>query len=191
MKLTKPAIVTGIVLGVLFLLGAWFVANYNSLVSASNAVDNSWAKVETQYQRRLDLIDNVLQSVKGSQGQEQAVFGKIADARSQYNNASTTEEKAAAASSIETNVAVIPRLQEAYPELKSNEQVTALVNELKTTENGIAEKRDFYNDTVTNYNNNITKFPKSIFAGMYGYEKAKLFKAEVSASKAPKVNFNE
>lgn len=191
MKLTKPAIVTGIVLGVLFLLGAWFVANYNSLVSASNAVDNSWAKVETQYQRRLDLIDNVLQSVKGSQGQEQEVFGKIADARSQYNNASTTEEKAAAASSIETNVAVIPRLQEAYPELKSNEQVTALVNELKTTENGIAEKRDFYNDTVTNYNNNITKFPKSIFAGMYGYEKAKLFKAEVSASKAPKVNFNE
>jgi LemA protein len=190
-KLTKPAIVTGIVLGVLFLLGAWFVANYNSLVSASNAVDNSWAKVETQYQRRLDLIDNVLQSVKGSQGQEQEVFGKIADARSQYNNASTTEEKAAAASSIETNVAVIPRLQEAYPELKSNEQVTALVNELKTTENGIAEKRDFYNDTVTNYNNNITKFPKSIFAGMYGYEKAKLFKAEVSASKAPKVNFNE
>lgn len=189
MNLSKPAIVTGIILGFFLIVGLWFMGNYNSLVTAHNAVDNSWAKVETQYQKRLDLIDNVLQSVKGAQKQEIAVFGKIADARTQYNNAKTTDEKAEAASNLETNVAIIPKLQEQYPELKSNEQVTALINELRSTETAIAEKRDLYNDTVTNYNNNITRFPKSIFAGMFGYEKAKLFKADAGAATAPKVSF--
>lgn len=189
MKLSRPAIVTAVILGVLLFFGLWVSGNYNSLVTASNGVDNTWAKVETQYQRRLDLIDNVVASVKGSQLQEQKVFGDIAKARTQYNQANTAEGKAEAANSIETNVALIPRLQEAYPELKSNEQVSKLIAELAGTENGILDVRNRYNDAVTNYNTNITRFPKNIFAGLFNYDKRTLFKSDVAASKAPVVNF--
>jgi LemA protein len=189
-KLSKPAIVTAVILGAFLFFGLWFAGNYNSLVVASNGVDNSWSKVETQYQRRLDLIDNVVASVKGSQLQEQKVFGDIAKARTQYNQANSAEGKAEAANSIETNVALIPRLQEAYPELKSNEQVTKLIAELAGTENGILDVRNRYNDAVTNYNNNITRFPKNIFAGLFNYDKRTLFKSDVAASKAPTVNFS-
>lgn len=189
MNLSKPAIITGAILFMLLLAFGWVSANYNSLVKAKSQVDNAWAKVETQYQRRLDLIDNVVSSVKGSQKQEIEVFSKIADARKQYNSATTTADKAEAASTIESTVAVLPRLQEAYPELKSNEQVTKLINELKGTEDGIAKKRDFYNDTVTNYNVNVSRFPKNIFSNMFGFDKAELFKADKGADKAPKVEF--
>lgn len=189
MKLTKPAKITAIVLAVVVVFGLWIGGNYNSLVTSKNEVDNSWAKVETQYQRRLDLIDNVVQSVKGAQGQEQKVFGDIANARKAYSNANSTSEKAAAASQIESNVAVIPKLQEAYPELKSNDQVTKLVGELQGTENQIASARDKYNDTATNYNNGVTRFPKNMFAGIFGFHKQALFKADQAAATAPKVKF--
>jgi LemA protein len=191
MKISTPAKITGFVLGIVLLIVMVFVGNYNGLVSASNGVDNRWARVETQYQRRLDTIDNVVASVKGAQGQEIKVFGDIAKARSQYNNATTSDGKAEAASNIETNVALIPKLQEAYPELKSNVQVTALINQLTGTEDQIATVRNEYNDSVTNYNTGITKFPKSVFAGMFGYDKKALFKSDAKASKAPTVNFSQ
>lgn len=191
-KISKPALVTGIILLVIVFLGLWTVGNYNGLVSASNTVDNSWAKVETQYQRRLDLIGNIVESVKGSQIQEQKVFKDIADGRKQYIASSGNPEgQAEAASKMETNIAVLPRLlQENYPELKSNEQVSKLITELQGTENGIASVRDRYNDVVTNYNTNITRFPKSLFAGFFNYSRRSLFKAETGAEKAPKVDFS-
>lgn len=188
-KLTKPAIATAVIGGVVLFTGLWVMGNYNSLVKSKADVDNSWAKVETQYQRRFDLIGNIVQSVKGAQIQEQKVFGQIADARKQYQNASTTSEKAEAAQAIETNVALIPRLQEAYPELKSNNQVTKLIDELKGTEDAIAGVRDGYNNTATNYNVNIKSFPKSAFANMFNFKEQKLFKAVDSAKEAPKVRF--
>lgn len=189
MKLTKPAIITLVVLFVVLILGTTVVGNYNSLVSSRADVDNSWAKVETQYQRRLDLIGNLVGSVKGAQGQEQTVFGKIADARKQYQNAQTTNDKASAASALETNIALVPKLQEAYPELKSNVQVTKLMDQLTGTENTIASARDNYNDTVKNYNVNIKSFPKSVYAGIFNYDQAKLFQADAQAKTAPKVDF--
>lgn len=191
MSLSKPAIITGAILAFILIMGMWLAGNYNNLVTEKNDVDNSWAKVETQYQRRLDLIDNVVSSVKGAQGQEQRVFGQIADARKQYANATTTEQKAEAASNVETTIAMLPRLQEQYPELKSNEQVSKLIGELQGTENGIAEKRDLYNDTVKNYNNSVMHIPGVWFANMFGFEKAKLFDADAAAATAPKVNFGE
>lgn len=194
MKLSRPAVITVIVLavvGILFLVG---VGNYNSLVAGNNGVDNSWAHVETQYQRRFDLIGNVVESVKGSQFQEQAVFKSIADARRQYQSAQASGNEngqARAASTIESNVALIPRLQEAYPELRSNEHVSRLITELQTTENGIADVRNDYNDTVTGWNNKVTRFPGNVFAGIFNFHKRALFKADVGALKAPKVNFDE
>ncbi|HEY5806151.1 MAG TPA: LemA family protein, partial [Candidatus Saccharimonadales bacterium] len=126
MKLTKPAIVTAVALGFVFIMGMTVAGNYNSLVKVDADVDNAWAKVETQYQRRFDLIGNLVESVKGSQFQELAVFKAIAEGRKQYTGATTPEGKAEAATSIETNLALVPRLQEAYPELKSNANVQAL-----------------------------------------------------------------
>lgn len=189
--MSKTAKVTGVILGILLIIGIWLMGNYNSLIVSKSQVDKSWAMVETQYQRRLDLIDNLVASVKGAQKQEVDVFVKIAEARKVYNNpSSTTEEKVNASSQIETNVvALLPRLQEAYPDLKSNQQVQGLMNELSGTENGILKERNKFNETVTNYNINIQRFPKSVFANMFGFEKHNLFKSNAGASVAPTVKF--
>lgn len=192
MKLSTPAIVTGVILLLGLIIFGWFTGNYNSLVGANEDVDNAWAKVETQYQRRFDLIGNLVESVKGSQLQEQTVFKSIADGRKQYTAAQQSGDEngqAVAASQLETNIALIPRLQEAYPELKSNTNVQSLMKELTGTEDGISKVRDTYNDTVTNYNKNVKRFPKSIFAAMFGYDERQQFKANAAAATAPQVNF--
>mgnify|MGYP001614664450 FL=1 len=191
MQLTKPAIITGSILVFSLILGMWLMGNYNSLISSKNAVDKSWSKVESQYQRRLDLIGNLLNSAKGAQKQEREVFIKIAEARKIYNNpSSTTNQKASAASQIETNtIALLPRLQEAYPDLKSNQQVQSLMNELTKTEDGILGARDTYNDTATNYNTGIQRFPKNLFAQWFGFSKVNLFKADSGANKAQEIEF--
>jgi LemA protein len=167
----------------------WVSGNYNSLVTAENQVDKSWASVETQYQRRLDLVGNLVSSVKGAQKQEVEVFGKIAEARSRYLAASTPEEKVTAVNDIETNIALVPRLQEAYPDLKSNTQVTKLMDQLTGTENGIQAARDHFNDTANNYNTQIERFPKNLFAASFGFEQKELFKAKAGAENAPIVSF--
>lgn len=188
-KLTPAAIKTLIILLVIVFIGFWCIGNYNSLITSQTAVEKSWASIETQYQRRFDLIGNIVESVKGGQKQELTVFSNIAEARKQYSSATSVNDKATAISSIETNLALMPRLQEAYPELKSNELIQSLMQELKGTENTIANSRDLYNTTATNYNNNIRKFPKSIFAKMFGFEKVTLFKSVQSADKAVQVKF--
>lgn len=187
--MSRTAIAVGIVLGVVAFIGFWIVGNYNSLVSSRNQVDKSWSMVENQYQRRLDLIDNLVESVKGAQGQEREVFIKIAEARTRYNSAVSDNDKAEAASNLETNIALLPRLQEAYPELKSNQQVQTLMTDLKGTEDGILKARDAYNATATNYNTNIERFPKNVFASTFGFEKRTLFKSDEGASKVTKVKF--
>ena len=187
MSLSKPAIVTGIIVGFLVIVGLWLAGNYNSLVTASNAVDNSKAKIDTQLERRYELIDNIVSSVEGSQAQENEVFGKIAAARKVGSSATSESGKADANATIDQQIALLPRLQEQYPDLKSNDQVTRLIQELQGTAGQVATARDKYNDTVTNYNNNITRFPKSIFANVFGFGKKELFKASVEAQKNPQV----
>lgn len=187
--MSKIAISLAVFFGFILLAGLWLMGNYNSLVSSQTAVEKAWATVETQYQRRFDLVGNLVESVKGGQKQELAVFTAIADARKQYSNAGSINEKAAAASVIETNIALIPRMQEAYPELKSNELVTTLMNDLRSTENQIATVRDGFNTTAANYNTNIRRFPKNIFASMFGFDKVTLFKATSGADKAVEVRF--
>lgn len=191
MKLSKPAIVTAIVIGFIAIVGLWLAGNYNSLVVASNAVDNSKAKIDTQLERRYELIDNIVSSVEGSQAQESTVFGKIAEARKIGSSSNDASAQAAANDTIDTQIALLPRLQEQYPDLKSNEQVSKLIAELQGTANSVRESRDTYNDTVTNYNNNITSFPKNIFAGIFNFDKRELFKASAAAQTNPKVNIEK
>lgn len=190
-KVKKSAIVTAIVLGFMAIIGLWLAGNYNSLVQANNAVDNSKAKIDTQLERRYELIDNIVASVKGSQAQESDVFGKIAEARKIGGQSGNSPEQAANANAaIDQQIALLPRLQEAYPELRSNDQVTRLIQELQGTAGQVASARDNYNNTVTNYNTNITSFPKNIFAGMFNFQKKELFKASKAAETNPKVDLN-
>lgn len=188
-NLSKPAKITLIVLLVVFFFAILIGGNFNSLVGSKNRVDQKWSNVEVQYQRRFDLIGNLVASVKGAQGQEKEVFDHIADARTKYNSAQTTDGKAQAASAVETNVALLPRLQEAYPDLKSNSAVQDLMKQLATTEDQVAKVRDDYNKTATNYNITVQRFPKNLFAGAFGYHTVTLFKSDQGAAKAPTVNF--
>ena len=192
MNVNSKGIFAGVVAFVVLAFVGWIVANFNSLVTMNEDVDNAWAKVETQYQRRFDLVGNLVESVKGSQLQEQEVFKAIANARSQYQGAQSKGDEnsqAQAASSIETNLALVPRLQEAYPELKSNQNVQSLMGQLAGTEDQIATVRDRYNDTVTNYNKGVQQIPKVLFASMFGYKERVQFKANSAAATAPTVNF--
>lgn len=187
--MTTPAIVTASILGFILIISVWFIGNYNSLVGSKNQVDKSWSMVETQYQRRLDLIDNLVSTVKGAQIQEQTVFGDIAQARTQYSGAQNSSDQAAAAGQVESALGRLLVITENYPELKSNESIRALQGELGKTEDGILSARNQYNESATSYNTNIQRFPKNIFASVFGFEKQNLFKSDSGAAKAPEVKF--
>ncbi len=142
----------GIIVIVVIVIGIIIFGNYNSLVTKSQAIDGQWAQVETQYQRRLDLIPNLVATVKGYMTQEQTVFAQITDARTKYAGAQTTDAKAAAGGEVESALARLLVIMENYPELKSITAVTQLMDELAGTENRISVERKRYNDLVLVYN---------------------------------------
>lgn len=187
----KLLIGLGVAFVAVWVVAGIFIGNYNHLVQTSASVDNAWAEVDTQYQRRLDLIPNLVASVKGAQGQELAVLTEIAEARKQYIGATSNDEKAQAANRIETNLALIPRLQEAYPELRSNDTLNRMMDELAGTENRILIARNRYNTQVNSYNVLVRQFPTNLFAGMYGYEPRTFFESQDGAETAPTVNFEK
>jgi LemA protein len=195
MNISKPAIVTGIILGAILIFAMWLAGNYNNLVSMNEDVDNAWSKVETRYQERFDVIGNLVETVKSSQHQEVAVIKEIADGRKTYAAAQKSGDEnaqAEAATKIETNVAALPKLlQEQYPELTSNQNVQMLMKKLESTEGGIADVRNTYNDTVTNYNKGVLHLPGALFANMFGFKERQQFKAQVEAAQAPKVDFSD
>lgn len=189
MQLSKQAITTGIILVVVFILAVWLAGNYNDLNRSRNQVTNSHARIDTAVQRRYELVDNLVASVKGSQVQEQKVFGAIADARKQGSSSSSTGDQAAANAQLDQQIALLPRLQEAYPDLKSNDQVSKLIKDLENISVEVRDARNSYNDTATNYNTNVTSFPKSIFAGLFNFHSATLYKADAKAQANPEVDF--
>jgi len=185
MKNSKLIIVLGIlVLGAFSLIGF-----YNSLVGKSQAVEAQWAQVETQYQRRFDLIPNLVESVKGMMEQEKEVFGQIAEARTRYSGAKTVEEKVKAAGEVESVLGRLLVIMENYPELRSSENVSQLMDELAGTENRVAVERRRYNELVRDYNTTIKKFPGNLIAGMFGFSERSFFEAAEGAEQAPKVGF--
>lgn len=182
--LTWPVIIIGIL--ALVLIYGW--AKYNSLVKGNIAVDQQWAQVETQYQRRFDLIPNLVNSVKGAMGQEQKVFSDIADARTRYAGAQTAEAKAEAANQLEGSLARLLVVMENYPQLKSIDAVQGLMAELAGTENRISVERMRYNDSVAVFNANVQMFPGSLIANLFGFHARTLFQAQEGAATAPTVN---
>jgi len=180
-----------VIIGVIVLvLALSLIGFYNSLIGKTQAVDNQWAQVETQYQRRFDLIPNLVNSVKGMMTQEQAVFGQIAEARTRYAGAGTVEEKVKAAGDIESALGRLLVIMENYPELRSAENVSQLMDELAGTENRISVERRRYNDLVRDYNTTIKKFPANLVAGTFGFSQRLFFEAAEGAEQAPEVNLN-
>ncbi len=183
-------IVFAALVGLGLLLVIWLIGGYNSLVGSRNNVDRTWSRVETQYQRRYDLIGNLVETVKGSQVQEREVFGKIADARSKYAGARSPEDQAAAASSLEGSLGRLLVITENYPQLRSNETILSLQKDLRDTENQIADERNQYNEAVTRYNTSIQRFPRNLLAGIFGFESRSLFKTQTErVNVAPSVRF--
>lgn len=181
-------IALGGVVFIALMVGLGVMGSYNGMVADREAVDTQWAEVQTQYQRRFDLIPNLVGAVKGYLAQEQAVFGAIAEARTHYANAKTTDEKVQAGNQVEGALARLLVVMENYPQLKSDVTVRGLTDELAGTENRIQISRQRYNEKVRGYNVSIKSFPRSILAGMFGFEPKTLFEADKEASAAPKVD---
>lgn len=175
---------------IVIVFGLSLVSFYNSLIAKSQGVDNQWAQVETQYQRRFDLIPNLVKSVEGIMKQEQAVFGQIAEARTKYSGAIGVEDKVKAATQIESALGRLLVIMENYPQLKSQENVTQLMDELAGTENRVAVERRRFNDLVKDFNITVKKFPANLVAGIFGFNSRSYFESVTGAEKAPEVNIN-
>ena len=181
--LTWPVIIGVIIVVVAVYLGSV----YNGFVKQNEAVTAQWAQVESQYQRRFDLIPNLVASVQGIMKQEQTVFSTIAEARTRYAGAMTPDQKAAAATGVESALARLLVVMENYPQLKSADTVQSLIAELSGTENRVAVERMRYNELVRDYNVKIKSFPGSLVAGMFGFSVRTMFEAQTGAENAPKV----
>jgi LemA protein len=186
---------------VVLLLGValWGVGVYNRLVSLDEGVQSGWSQVENQYQRRAELIPNLVETVKGFAAQEKGVLLGVTEARAKVSQITVTKEVLedpdafakfqAAQDQFSSAISRLLAIQENYPQLKSNENFLALQNQLEGTENRIAVERRNYNQVVQVYNTAIRKIPGSLVAGFGGFREKQYFKAKEGADTAPQVKF--
>lgn len=188
-KISKGAIV-GISIGVIVLiLILWVVGSYNSLIRLDETVNEKWANVQTAYQRRADLIPNLVETVKGYAAHESEIFKAVADARSRLLAARTPAELSGASQGFESALGRLLAIAENYPDLKANQNFLSLQDQLEGTENRIKVERDIYNAAVKDYNIKVRKFPSNSIAGMFGFGLKEMFQAEQGAEVAPQVKF--
>jgi len=180
--------VAGLGLFLVVVIG-YSACKYNSMVEAEEGVDGAWAQIESNLQRRADLIPNLVEVVKGFAAHEKEVFADVAEARSRLLGARGPAEAATANAGLSSALGRLLAISERYPDLKSNQNFLNLQDELAGTENRINVARIRYNDAVKSYNVTIRRFPGSVFAGMFGFEKKTFFEAEASARDVPQVKF--
>lgn len=183
----KSLWVLGGAAAIVIVIGLYIGGVYNSLVKSNEGVTAQWAQVESQYQRRFDLVPNLVASVQGIMKQEKEVFTALADARTKYAGAQTPDAKAAAAGELETSLGRLLVVMENYPQLRSVETVTALMAELAGTENRISVERMRYNEMVRDYNVSVKTFPRSFLAGMFGFGPRTMFEAKAGTDTVPEV----
>jgi len=179
-----------VVLVVLALIVFWGVGKYNSFVTMNEGITSQWSQVENQYQRRFDLIPNIVATVKGVASQEQKVFGDIAEARTRYSGATTANEKASAATQVESALGRLLVIAENYPVLQSSQAYRDLIVSLEGTENRISVERMKYNDLVRGLNTSVKRFPTSILASLFGVEERAYFEVSDEAQVNPTVDFS-
>jgi LemA protein len=189
-RMKKGLVALVVVLLVVLAMGGCVAGTYNGLVSRKADVENKWAQVDNQLQRRNDLIGNLVETVKGAAGQEQTVFGEIAQARAAMAGAHTPEKGIAAAQTMDGAIGRLLVVVENYPQLKSMESFTQLMDEIAGTENRIATERMRYNDSVKTYDIAVRSFPMNLFAGMFNFKEAPMYPVPSEAKAVPKVDFS-
>lgn len=199
----KGTIIVLVIIGVILFLGiilfGWVTRTYNSLVRQDETVNQAWAQVQNQYQRRADLVPNLVEVVKGYASHEREVFEKVAEARASVGNLQVTpeilndpqlfEKFQQAQASLSSWLSRLIAVAENYPQLKANENFLQLQSQLEGTENRIAVERKRFNEVVQEYNIRVRTFPASIIAGILGFAQKQYFKAEPGAEQVPKVQF--
>ena len=179
-----------IILGIVVVIAIILIVIYNSLVTLRQRVNNAWAQIEVQLQRRFDLIPNLVETVKGYMTHEQDTLTKVTNLRTSWSNATTVEEKANLGNELSNTLKTIMAVAENYPNLKADQSFNQLQNEISETEDKVAYSRQFYNDTVTMYNTKLETFPSNLVAGMFGFKPSTLFNVDNDeARKAVKVDF--
>ena len=198
MKIKTLWIVLAAVVVLLLIFGGCTVGKYNTLVADSNEVENAWGKVQTAYQRRADLVPNLVSTVKGAAAHEANTLQAVTDARAKVGTVNITADQLTeenlkkfqqAQNELSGALKSLLAVSEAYPNIKGTENFRDLQTQLEGTENRISTARVDYTNAVNKYNNSVMKFPGNIIAGMFGFEKNPQFQADEAAQTAPKVEF--
>lgn len=198
MEIIKKNLGLVITIGIIAIAVMWCISGYNGLVSMDEGVQNKWADVETQYQRRADLIPNLVNTVKGYAAHEKETLESVVKARSEATSVKidpsnmTAEQMAQyqnAQNGVTSALSKLLLVVEKYPDLKANQNFQELQSQLEGTENRIAVARRDYNAVAKEYNTAVRKFPKNILAGMFGFEKKEYFEAQEGSEAAPEVKF--
>ena len=179
-----------VVIGIAVVAAIWLIATYNRLVAARNQARNGWSQIDVQLKRRHDLIPNLVEVVKDAMGYEQETLKQVIEARNAAVRASGPAEAGPAEAALSAATGRLFALMENYPQLRANENVKQLQEELTTTENKISFARQFYNDNVMTYNTAIQTFPTLLIAGMFQFTKRDFFEVKGGPEReAPKVSF--
>jgi LemA protein len=179
-----------VIIAILVLLALYAIFAYNGLIRRRNQIENAWSQIDVQLKRRLDLIPNLVETVKGYAAHERETLDNVIRARNAAMAApDTPNAQAAANNQITGALRQLFALGEAYPDLKANQNFLALQEELTATEGRVAYARQFYNDSVLDYNNKLQQFPTMIFARMLKFERREYFEADEAARTVPTVQF--
>ena len=166
------------------------IASYNGLVNKDSDADQAFSDLDVELQRRADLIPNIVATAKAALNQEQTIFTELAKARANYAGAQTDSEKLAAGQQVESSLGRLLVIVENYPQLQSNQTLQDVMTQLESSENRVSQARRVYNEKVNDYNKTIRRFPRSILAGTFGFDKRPLFTvSEPSDRNAPQVDF--
>ncbi len=197
--MNTKTITIGAILLIVILLFAGGCSSYNGMVDADQAVSKQWGQVESQYQRRSDLIPNLVSTVKGYAAHESGTLEKVTEARAKAGSITLTADELTpenmarfqqAQNELSGALKSLLAVSEAYPDLKANENFLDLQKQLEGTENRIATERMRFNEAVENYNLKVLRFPGNIWAGIFGFDRKDMFKADEGAQNAPKVSFD-
>ena len=183
-------VVIGIIVVLVLLVFGFFIGNYNILVQLRNRVRDQWSQIDIQLKRRFDLVPNLVETVKGYTKHEKETLEGVVKARNAYQTATTPEEQMKADGELTKTLTKLFALAEAYPDLKANDNFMELQTELSNIEEKISTARQFYSDSVLNYNNRVQMFPSNIVASMFGFREEKYFEALSEERENVKVKFD-